>query len=300
MEDSKNVRAHLTAFLIVLIWGTTFVSTKVLLRDFSPLEILLVRFVIGYVFLQLIYRKKIAREKPSKEVFYVLAGLCGVTLYFLLENIALTYTLASNVGVVVCVSPFLTAILASIFLKGEKQGWMFYLGFVVAISGISIMSFWGSSLVEVNPLGDLLAVLAALVWSVYSILMKVISRFQSDMVAATRRIFFYGIVLMLPALWVLDTPWEWAALAKPVNWINILYLGLGASAICFVSWNWTLRILGAVKVSVYIYLVPVITVMSSALILGEPLTWASITGTVLALAGLVMSGRKSSGEKAQE
>lgn len=298
MENSRRMWAHAAALMTIFIWGTTFVSTKVLLRDFSPLEILLTRFVIGYVFLQVIYRKKIIWERPSREIFYVLAGLCGVTLYFLLENIALTYTLASNVGVVVCVSPFLTAILASVFLKGEKQGGLFYVGFAVAISGIAMMSFSGNRLVEVNPLGDFLALLAALVWSLYSILMKVISRFQSDMVAATRRIFFYGIVLMLPVLWLVDEPWSWVAFEKPVNWINILYLGLGASAICFVSWNWTLRILGAVKVSVYIYLVPVITVMSSALILGEPLTWMSISGTLLTLAGLVMSGRKPRGRKA--
>lgn len=297
MEDSGTIRAHLTALMTVFIWGTTFVSTKVLLRDFSPLEILMIRFAIGYVFLQLIYRKRISREKPSREIFYVLAGLCGVTLYFLLENIALTYTLASNVGVVVCISPFLTAILASIFLKGEKQGRMFYLGFVVAISGISLMSFNGVQTLALDPWGDFLAAMAALTWSIYSILMRRISRFQNDMVAATRRIFFYGLVLMVPALWILDASWTWGALEKPVNWINILYLGVGASAICFVLWNWTLRILGAVKASVYLYLVPVITVGASALILGEPLTWASIAGTLLTLAGLVMSGRKTPKEK---
>ena len=279
----------LAALFTIIIWGTTFISTKVLLTDFKPVEILFFRFVMGFAVLFLVCPHRMKGVGRRQELTFVLAGLCGICLYYLLENIALTYTMASNVGVIISVAPFFTAILSRLFLKSEgKLRANFFIGFVVAMAGVALISFNGSKL-ELNPMGDLLAVLAAFVWACYSILTRKISSFGYPVILTTRRTFFYGILFMAPALFLFDFEVRLERFADMTYLLNILYLGLGASALCFVTWNLAVKVLGAVKTSVYIYMVPVITVVTSVLILKEPVTWVSIMGTVLAVAGLFLS-----------
>ncbi len=282
---------HLSALLTVAIWGTTFISTKVLLVDFQPVEILFFRFVLGLIALFLACPHWLKGTNRSQELTFAAAGLCGVCLYYLLENIALTYTLASNVGVVVSVSPFFTALFSYIFLHEEKPKANFFLGFAVAITGIMLISFNGSVL-ELNPVGDLLALLAAFTWACYSVLTKKISAYGYPTILTTRRIFCYGVLFMLPPMFLSDFRLEPARFADPVYLFNIIFLGLGASALCFVTWNFAVKVLGAVKTSIYIYMVPVITVVTSVLILHEKVTALAAVGTVLTLAGLLISESK--------
>lgn len=228
----------------------------------------------------------------KQELYFAAAGLCGVTLYFLLENIALTYTLASNVGVIISISPFFTAIFAHLFLNGEKLKLNFLIGFAAAIMGICLISFNGNNNLKLNPLGDILAVLAAVIWAAYSVLTKKISEFHYNTIQTTRRIFAYGLIFMIPALLIFGFNPNMALLIQPVNLFNILFLGLGASALCFVTWNYTVEILGAVKTSVYIYIVPVITVITSFIVLQEKITGTIVFGTILTIAGLFISENK--------
>ena len=141
-------------------------------------------------------------------------------------------------------------------------------------------------------MGDLLAMLAALIWACYSVLTKKISSYGYHTILTTRRIFFYGILFMIPTLFLFDFKLELARFTTPVYLFNIVYLGLGASALCFVTWNYAVKVLGAVKTSVYIYMVPVITVITSVLILHEKITLLAGVGTVLTLAGLFLSESK--------
>lgn len=291
---NENALGHILTLLTIIIWGTTFVSTKVLLRDFLPIEILFFRFTLGYLALWLIYPRRARKNERAtrhQEVFFALAGLCGVTLYFLLENIALTYTFASNVGVILSVAPFFTALLAAWLLNGEPLRKRFFIGFAAALTGIILISLNGNFVLKLDPIGDMLALLAAVVWACYSILMKKIGAFRINMVLCTRKVFFYGLLFMLPALFAFDCRLGLERFASPVNTLNLLYLGFGASAACFVTWNWAVRILGAVKTTAYIYLVPVVTVVSSVIILHETITPLAVVGTALTLAGLVVSQR---------
>lgn len=291
MEQNKAT-GHLSALLTILIWGTTFISTKVLLVDFQPVEILFFRFVMGLLALLVVYPHRMKGTTRKQELTFVVAGLCGVCLYYLLENIALTYTMASNVGVIISVAPFFTAILSHLFLKqDEKLRANFFIGFVVAMAGIALISFNGSTL-QLNPVGDLLALLAAFLWACYSILTRKISSFGYNTILTTRRVFFYGILFMIPALFLFDFKLDLSRFTNMTYLLNILFLGLGASALCFVTWNFAVKLLGAVKTSIYIYLVPVITVAASVLILHEPFTWMTGMGTVLTLAGLLLSESK--------
>ena len=253
---NKKTFGHLAALLTIVIWGTTFISTKILLVDFKPVKILFFRFIMGFVVLLVLSPKRLKTKSRKKELTFVLAGLCGICLYYLLENIALTYTLASNVGVIISAAPFFTACAAHLFMKaGEKLHIQFFAGFIVAMIGIALISFNGQDL-ALNPLGDLLAVAAAIVWAVYSLLTKKISSFGYPVILSTRRTFFYGILCMIPALFFFDFQPGLSRFTDTTYLFNILYLGLGASALCFVTWNFAVKELGAVKTSVYIYMVP--------------------------------------------
>ncbi|WP_254847694.1 MULTISPECIES: DMT family transporter [Paenibacillus] len=292
MDQRKINTGHLLALLTILIWGTTFISTKILLKDFTPVEILFFRFLIGYFVLLLIYSRPIRTTSFKEELLFISAGLCGVTLYFLIENIALVYTLASNVGVIVSIAPFFTAVIAHFFLEEEKFHRQFFIGFLIALTGIILIGLNGSYLLQLNPIGDLLALLAPVVWAIYSVLMRKISLLKVHTIGATRRVFFYGLLFMLPPLFLFDFQLGLSRFKEISNVAHLLFLGLGASALCFLTWNKAVGILGAVKTSVYIYIVPVITVAASALVLNEKITWAILTGTFLTLTGSYISERK--------
>lgn len=288
MKDNLSL-GHPAALLTIVIWATTFISTKVLLECFQPIEILLLRFLLGYIALLIVYPKPLRVQRKKHELYFALAGLCGICVYYLLENIALTYTQASNVGVVISVAPIFTALLSRILLKdksGQSAG--FFVGFALAMIGIVLISFEGRAL-QLNPLGDLLALLAAFVWACYSLLGRKIAGFGDNIIQTTRRTFAYGIAFMLPTLLFFDFRWDLSGLSNPTCLLNLLYLGVGASALCFVTWNYAVKTLGALKTSIYIYLVPVITVLFSVLILHEKITVLSAVGILLTIVGSVVS-----------
>lgn len=231
--DKKNTTGHITALVTIMIWGTTFISTKILLADFTPIEILFFRFLLGLLVLIIIYPKSLKIKDKKQELTFAAAGLCGICL----------------------------------------------------------ISFNGKEL-ELNPIGDILAVVAALVWAVYSLLTRKISSYGLNTIGTTRKIFTYGILFMLPFLFVFDFNLDVQKVIKPEYAINLIYLGLGASALCFVTWNYAVGVLGTVKTSVYIYIVPVITATSSVIALNEKITWIAAIGIGLTLIGLFLSESK--------
>ena len=165
------------------------------------------------------------------------------------------------------------------------------MGFVISIGGIILLSFNGQKSFHLNPKGDVLALLAAVVWACYSVLIKKISGYGYQTIQITRHVFFYGILFMLPALCFMDFHWQFSRFKNPVLLANILFLGLCASALCFVTWNLAVKIVGAVKTSVYLYLVPVVTIAASVLVLHEKISAVSVLGTAMVLTGLVLSDR---------
>ena len=229
----------------------------------------------------------------------MLAGATGVTVYYLLENIALTFTTASLVGVVVAAAPLFTGVASAVVLK-ERLRAPFFVGFAVAMAGVCLVSFAGGAsgglvaeggLGQAGLIGVALALAAAGTWAVYSIVTKKLSTFGYDSILVTRRTFAWGLAFMLPALPLLGFSPDWGSLAAPEMWGNLVFLGLGASALCFVTWNMAVKELGPVKTSLYIYLVPALTVLASAAVLGDPLTPPVVAGVLLTIAGLFLSER---------
>lgn len=292
---SKGVTGHLLAIVTIFIWGTTFVASKLLLQDFTPIEVLFLRFALGYAALCLASLPGLfsghtsPRRTIRQELIFAAAGFMGVTVYFLMENTALTFSTASNVAILVAVSPLFSAILSFLFLKDEKLNKRFFIGFAVAMAGIILVSLNGKFALRLNPAGDLMAVAAAFAWAVYSILQKRIQTFGYSVIALTRKCFFYGILFMIPFMIGMRFHPSPEALMNPSNLLPLLYLGLGASAVCYATWNFALHILGPVQVSVYIYLVPFVGVVFAAIVLHEKITAGAVAGVALILLGLYLS-----------
>ncbi len=297
MDTRKITLGHLAAALTIFIWGITFISIKMLLAPFSPVEIMFFRLALALLALFIASLPRLRFKRPEAgswraELLYMGAGLCGVTLYFLFQNTALAYTQASNVSVLVSVAPLLTALAARFFLKDEPLKANFFVGFAIAMAGIILIAFNGSYILKLNPLGDVLSILAASVWACYSVLVKKISlQQQAAAVVVTRKVFTYGLLFLLPVLPLFDFRLGLERLAVPSNLFHLLFLGVGASALCFVTWNYAVGVLGPVRTSVYIYLSPVITIIAAALFLHEKITLLAVLGVAFILAGMYLSER---------
>ena len=291
MRD-RQTTAHLLAVLTVFIWSTTIISIKWLLEVFSPTEILFYRFVVGYLALTAFDPHFGRPVSLREELLYAAAGLTGVTLYMLLQNIALQYTLGSNMGVIVSVAPMFTALLMRLIDRDSRLGKGFVAGFLAAMTGIVLVTINGQQGLQVAPLGDILTVLAALSWAIYSLLLSRIGRYGHTTVRTMRKVFGYGLLTMLPALAIFDFRLGLERFLQPSSILNMAYLGLGASALCYLTWNYAVRVLGPVKTSAYIYLMPVATIVVCAVVLHEPVTPMGTAGAALTIAGLYLSERQ--------
>ena len=284
----KKVLAHIAAIFTVLVWSITFVSTKVLLQYLSPFEILLCRTLLAFLALCLLRPRILRLQKPSHELLVAAAGFTGVLCYFMAENTALQFADASFVSIVVSTAPLLTALLSFVILKEKILGARFVVGFVLAISGIAIISLSGGP-AHASALGMALCLGAAFSWAVYSVIVKRLSSFGYETIAITKRIFAWGLVYMAIIYVATGENIPLETLAQPIVWGNLAFLGLVASAACFVTWGFSVQQLGPTLTSAYIYPQTPVAVLWAVLLLGEPLTLAIVVGFVLVIVGLVLS-----------
>ena len=296
-----------TAAVVILFWGVTFASTRVLLEDFSALEIQAIRFALAWFTLWLAGR----RAKSSfclwrDEALFAGMGLTGVALYQFLENCAIYYTNASNVAILVSFGPVVTAALAWLLTGDKSLSPRFMLGAMVAVTGVALVSLNGVVNFQMRPLGDMMAVGAMVSWGVYSVLIDKANRRGVPQMEAVRRAFFWSLVMIAPlAVWggtesgfyaldgsfsvTLDLAENIKRFTRPLNIMNLLFLGILASAACFVMWNRACKALGVVRTTVGLYLTPIVGVMFAALFLGEKLTQMSAIGGALIVAGVVLA-----------
>ncbi|MCT4597647.1 MAG: DMT family transporter [Vallitalea sp.] len=286
---TEKLLGHIFALVSIIIWGLTFISTKILLNVFDPVEIMIFRFFMAYILLCIIYPKQFRIMSMKEEFKFFILGLSGVSFYFLAENIALTYTLASNTSFILTTAPLYTAIIAHIFSDDEKFNKSVIIGFVFSIIGVFLVVYNSKVTLQINPIGDLLALLAAIMWGIYSVsLKKLPSTYNSIFIV--RKTFFYGIITIIPFIAVFNADMRATHIDTSII-INLLFLGLIASALCYVLWNKAVSLIGAVKSTNYIYLIPLVTVVSSALILDEKINLIMIIGGVFILGGVIMADK---------
>ena len=284
---------YFVALFVVLIWGTTFVSSKVLLNSgLLPADIFFVRFVMAYCCMLCISHKRLFANSVADELTLVGLGLMGGSVYFLVENMALLHSTASNVSILVSTTPLVTAMLLAIFYKSERLSMRQIFGSILAFVGVVLVVLNGQFILHLNPLGDALALGASFTWGFYSLFMRrIMGRYSADFI--TRKVFFYGLVTILP----------YFAFVNPLNidlltsgnmtiWSNLIFLGIIASTGGYLLWNWLMRKLGAVKSTNFIYLQSLVAMVAGHVILGERITFMAIAGAVILIAGMILAVRK--------
>ncbi|MBO4815281.1 MAG: DMT family transporter [Muribaculaceae bacterium] len=287
----NKLKYHLLALLVVLVWGVSFINTKVLLgRGVTPTEIYVYRFIIAYVGILAICRFKVRFCGWHDELLMAVCGLTGGTAYFIMQNVALDLTLVSDVVVLVAVNPLFTTLLAAMFLKEEHFTWSKVLGSLIAFLGVGVLTFhkgfvWGDGL-----LGDILSVLAALAWAIYSVIIKRLNSRHTTL-EITRKTFFYGILSGLPFLLCQDTLTPLSTLFEPEIVGHMLFLSLVCSMLAFFWWGRVTKGIGAISSSTYLYLDPIVSLAAAAIVLDERIGLVGLAGCALILLGIIIVER---------
>lgn len=291
MLKTAAFKGHLLVFITIFIWSVAFVGNKVLLFYITPIEVMLYRFILAYIVLCLLYPHFNTVKSIKDEIYFFTIGFLGIFLYFLLENFALKYTQATNVGLYMGAIPIFTAILAHFILKDEKLTLNVIIGFCLAIVGMALILLDGKGF-SIRVKGDIIAILAAATFALYSTILKLAPK-GYHFIAITRKSFFYAIILMLLYHVIFKEPLHLKALLLPKVYLNIIFLGLFASSLAFVFYKRGVEIIGSVKSTNYIYLVPLLTALTGIIVLNEKLTFKMMIGGVLILIGLYTANKKN-------
>lgn len=287
---------HIVAFLTVAVWGTTFVWTKLLIiNGLSPAQIFTLRFIIAYVLLTGFSlwrgRHKWLSDNWRDELTMMALGLTGGSMYFLTENESLRFTTATNTSLIVCSCPLFAMLIIALFYKSERFSRLQALGSLLAMIGMAAVVLNGHFVLHLSPLGDTLAFSACICWALYTLLMKpVMGRYPAMFI--TRKVFFYGILTILPYyIFVPDMP-SLDVLMRPEVALNLLFLGSVASMLCYLTWSWCMKGLGAVICTNWVYVNPITTIIAAWLILDEQITVYFLIGSILIIAGMYLSSKK--------
>lgn len=281
----------LAALTAVFIWGFTFVPAKLALAEMGPFTLAVLRFLLALAIVLPATRllPPEARVRGLSWGTLALLGCTGVTLFFGLQNLGLARTSATEAGLITGAVPAVTAAL-SVALLRERITRLRLLGIVASLTGVAVVVLASNGREGAGTLqGNLLMMGAVFAWAFYTIINKRIGgRMPESVLLAYAMVL--GTLFLLPAAAV-----EIAVVGfgpvSPVGWLSLLFLGLGGSGAAFYCWNAALRRLDASSAITYINLVPVVTVVSAALMLGERPAAAQLLGGALVVLGVYLASR---------
>ena len=283
----KEHLAELGAAVCVTIWGLTFIFSKELMLCFSPIQLMSMRFIIAFVVLFMIRPKW--EFDIRTEWAYVLMALFGNVIYFLTENMALTYTYTSEVCILTSTTSMMSLILMHLIFK-DKVDRMKGIGFVLALAGVVLVAFNGAVVLNLDPIGDALALAAAFSWALFCVILRLFNK-ETDAVIQTRKMMFYGFLISVPLMLIDGRPFEISYLADAGNLFGLFFLGVLGSGMCFILWNHSVRVLGVVKSNIFIYAMPVVTLIAGHLVFDEAITVMAVIGMAMVIAGMAMANR---------
>ena len=302
LQFLNSIKYHLVAFVTVAIWGSTFVFTKMLLQSgLTPAQIFTFRFIIAYLLLfcysLFTNHSSLFTYSWRDELLMVALGITGGSVYFLAENAAMLYTTATNTSLIVCSCPLFAMLLFAIaYRHSEHISKLQALGSIVACMGMAIVILNGHFVLHLSPLGDMLAFAACLCWAIYSLLMKRATERYSSLFI-TRKVFFYGLLTIIP--YYILRPSEASLFTTSIfqffNFsilLNLLFLGVIASMVCYLLWNWVISKLGAVVATNWVYFNPITTIFFAWWLLDEKITLWFLLGSALILLGMYLADKK--------
>ncbi|MDC7224115.1 MAG: DMT family transporter [Spirochaetales bacterium] len=287
-ESSKHRGGTGAALFSIIIWSSTYISTTILVQSFTPLQISFVRFSIGLGVMLVLAPPRKAPLRLSGEIPFMGAGFLGMFLYYFLENMAARHTYAANVSVIVTSIPLLTSLMAPLFFKEETLRPRSLVSFLLTMGGFLLILSQSEAKGGLSPLGDLLALAAAVVFALYTLLLRTIDP-QLSTLLVTRKTLQYGWIAITAATLLSRSLPNPAQILQGYNPAHFLFLGIAASGLSFITWTHAVSTLGPVRSSQFIYLVPLITVTLSTLILKEQFTPLHMAGLLLILGAVIFS-----------
>ncbi len=289
---SHRFTGALAALSAVSIWGLTFVPSKVAMAEMGPLTLAVLRFGIALAVVAAIaHRKGILFTSPKAVSWGTLAllGFTSVTLYYGFQNLGLARTSASEAGLLSGSVPALTALLSALVLK-ERVSVLRALGIGASIVGVAAVILAGSGSVGGGSVeGDLLVMVGMVAWVFYTLINKGVGGRMPETLFLTYTMGL-GTLFLLPATGV-EVVLVGFGPVSTAGWLSVLFLGVLGSGASFFCWNAALRYLDASEAATYINLVPVITVLSATLMLGEPLIPVQLLGGALVILGVYLASR---------
>lgn len=286
-DRRKTWRAStIPGFSIAIIWGLTFLSIKVAIQEFEPMTLALMRFVMATILVPCIAALTHTSLKVAGKDLPVLAasGLVGISLYFFFENNGILRLSASESSLIVGTIPVLT-LLVEIFLYREKPRLTVVLGILFSFLGVALIVLRSESARSANFGGYLFMAGAAISWVVYSFLTKPVST-KYPLLSITFWQIFFGTLGCVPFALLEHTS---ILHVSGAAWLNVVFLGVFGSAIGYWLYVIMLDNLGASRSSVFINLIPVVSVIASFFVLGERLAPLQIVGGAVALAGVYLA-----------
>jgi drug/metabolite transporter (DMT)-like permease len=295
-EQRERLIGWSVGLVVVVLWGLSFVATRVALRDIGPMTLAFLRFAMAVLVLWPFVRRTLGRVKPTRQdrrdLF--LMGFLGVTLAFVLENYGLERTTASHAALLISVAPIATALTEAVMAR-RVPARRVILGLLLAFGGVVLIVGQDDS-GDATLLGDALILATVAIWVVYGFLTKRLTR-EHPVGWVTGVALLWGAATLLPLAawetwrlgWTPPSPWAWASL---------IFLGIFCSALAYLWWNRAIAILGVTTTNSLIYGMPLVAVIGGVLILDEPLTPEVLAGGALIIVGLVLSNMRRAGRPA--
>lgn len=283
-KKQKPLSGHIMALVCVIVWGSSFVVSKGLMLFLQPTQLMLLRFTLAYFALWVIHPKWHFDWKTEWQ--FLILAIFANTVYCWAENTAITLTQATNVSIIVSTSPIITALILPLFYKQEYMTKQQITGFAVSFIGVVLVVFNGTLTLKIQPLGDLLAFVASASWAVYGILLK---RWAADYdgVLITRKLMFYGMITAFPLMIAEGHVIDFVTLFALENLAQLAYLGFVCSATCYILWGAAIQKLGVLTTNLYVNMIPLVTLLISAVVLDETITIMGLLGMILVIAGMI-------------
>ena len=283
---------YLLIISAVIFWGSSFIATKVALKELSPETIISLRLIIASVFLfitALLLKKDFSINLKSHGFIFILALIA--VFHLMIQVTGLKYTTASNTGWIIGTAPIFMAILAAIFFR-EKISLLKISGIIIAMFGLLLLIGKGNitNVDLIKNKGDLLVLASAFTWGVYSMVNKKISLSYSPLMTILY-LFIMMAVIIIP--FNLNAASVNSVVHLSLNgWISILFLGLFCSGIAYVIWAYSLRDLESAKVGAFLYFEPLVTVLAAWVLLSESITVLMILSGIIITLGVVLVNKE--------
>jgi drug/metabolite transporter (DMT)-like permease len=286
---------YLEVFFAVVVWGASFIATKVALADLTPITLVWLRFAMGVVILgvAVALRRQFALPNRNEWGYFALLGFLGITFHQWLQSNGLRTSEASTTAWIVATTPVFMALLGWLVLK-EAPGWVTISGILLAFIGVLVVVSDGDitsiSIGQFGAPGDVLILISAVNWAVFSTL----SRRGLKSYPASLMMFYvmslgwvFTSFLFIPSAGLSEIP------RLTVNgWISVLFLGIFCSGLAYIAWYDALQALSAAQTGAFLYIEPLVAVVVAAVVLAEPVTWASLLGGAVILIGVWLVNRE--------